>query len=50
MTSTNVIRPLARALLAVAASIATGATAGAALAHNPLVVRVDELPRIRRTG
>lgn len=39
---------LGRALVAVATSIVTGATAGAALARKPLVVRVDDGPRIRR--
>ncbi len=39
---------LGRALVAVATSIVTGAGAGAALAHKPLLVRCDEQPRIRR--
>ena len=48
MTDSDLISPLRRVVVAVAASIVTGATAGAALAHKPLVVRADEQPRIRR--
>ena len=48
MTDSNFISRLRRVVVAVAASIVTGATAGAALAHKPLVVRTDEQPRIRR--
>lgn len=48
MTSPTWISRLRRALVTVAASIVAGATAGAALAHKPLVVRCDPSPRVRR--
>jgi hypothetical protein len=47
MTSQNFTSRVRRALVAFAASVAAGATAGAALAHKPLVVRCDP-PRPRR--
>ena len=47
MTKSNLMSRLARAVVAVATSIVTGATAGAALAHKPLLVRCDP-PRVRR--
>lgn len=51
MTKSKSMSRLGRALVAVATSIATGATAGAALAHKPLVVRVERpRPRVRRVG
>ncbi|HVL05863.1 MAG TPA: hypothetical protein VM388_07735 [Acidimicrobiales bacterium] len=50
MTKLNSLSRLYRAVLAVAASIIAGATAGAALAQKPLVVRCDPLPRRPRGG
>lgn len=50
MTKLSSPRRAGRALAAVVTSILTGATAGAALARKPLVVRVDEQPRIRRAA
>ena len=41
---------LGRTLVAVATSIFTGATAGAALARKPLVVRCDEQRTMRRAA
>jgi hypothetical protein len=49
MTDSKFLSGLGRALVAVAASIVTGATAGAALAHKPLLVRYDD-PRRSRGG
>ena len=40
MTKTNRIDTVVRAVVAVAASVVTGATAGALLGRRPLVVRV----------
>lgn len=48
MTSPDFTSRLRRALLAFAASVAAGATAGAALARRPLVVRCDPQPTSRR--
>lgn len=48
MTSSDLTNRLRRALLAFAASVVAGATAGAALAHRPLVVRSDSPPPRRR--
>lgn len=48
MTTSDLTTRLRRALLAFTASVAAGATAGAALAHKPLVVRCDPQPRARR--
>ena len=50
MTKPKLTSRLGRALVAVATSIVTGATAGAALAHKPLLVRCDDQPRIRRVS
>ncbi|HWI03077.1 MAG TPA: hypothetical protein VNT52_04510 [Acidimicrobiales bacterium] len=50
MTKSNSLSRLYPALLAVVASIIAGATAGAALAQKPLVVRCDPQPRMRRGG
>ena len=45
MTKTKSTRTVVRAVVAVATSILTGAGAGAALAHKPLVVRSDRWGR-----
>jgi hypothetical protein len=50
MTKSKFTSRLGRALVAVATSIVTGATAGAALAHKPLLVRCDPPPRVRRVS
>ena len=48
MTSSNLTSRLRRALVAAAASVAAGATAGAALAHKPLVLPCDPPRPVRR--
>ncbi len=49
MPETKLISRVNRVLVAFAASVLTGATAGAALARKPLVVRCDDgRPRARR--
>ncbi|MGI8984351.1 MAG: hypothetical protein ACR2HM_07440 [Acidimicrobiales bacterium] len=50
MTKSSSLKRAGRTLVAVVTSIVTGATAGAALARKPLVVRCDEQPRIRRAA
>ncbi len=45
MTHTDRMHTLVRAVVAVATSVVTGATAGALLARKPLVVRVAQRRR-----
>ena len=45
MTQSNRMDTFVRAVVAVATSVLTGATAGALLARKPLVVRVDQRRR-----
>lgn len=45
MTHTDRMDTFLRAVVAVATSVITGATAGALLARKPLVVRVDQRRR-----
>jgi hypothetical protein len=45
MNNSNLLGPLGRAVVAVATSVLTGATAGVLLARKPLVVRVDQQRR-----
>ena len=50
MTKTDRMDTIVRAVVAVATSVVTGATAGALLARQPLVVRVDQRRRYPSGG